>query len=151
MAAASENSRDDEPKARPRKTKKKKRKRSAPEGEKQAEKAALRPELDAKGNERPRFLLSFPEDPALEPLIEAFEAGNYAFVRDHAGQVAEETQSEAVRLAALELRRRIEPDPLLKFLLLASMLLLLLLAGWAYMTHGAHVLGPDGDHAGHNH
>ena len=110
----------------------------------------LRPALDEADNERPRFLLSFPEDPQLEPLIVAFESGNYAYVREHAGKVAEQTSDEAVRLAALELRRRIDPDPLMRYLLIASVVLLLCLTGWTYMNRGAHVLGPA-DHAGHEH
>jgi hypothetical protein len=88
--------------------------------------------LDAQGRERPRFLLGFPRDPDLERLARAFEAGNYALVRAEAEALAERTQSRAVRDAALELRRRIEPDPLAKYLLALTAVLLLSLAYWAY-------------------
>jgi hypothetical protein len=88
--------------------------------------------LDAKGRERPRFLLQFPEHPELARLVTAFEAGNYALVREEAEALAERAESPAVRDAALELRRRIEPDPLVKYLLALTAALLLFLAYFAY-------------------
>jgi hypothetical protein len=88
--------------------------------------------LDAAGRERPRFLLGFPADPELSRLTAAFEAGNYALVRAEAGALAERAESPAVRDAARELLRRIEPDPLAKYLLALTAALLLLLAYWAY-------------------
>jgi hypothetical protein len=88
--------------------------------------------LDASGRERPRFLLAFPEHPDLARLSAAFEAGNYALVRDEAEALAERAESPAVRDAALELRRRIEPDPLAKYLLALTAALLLFLAYFAY-------------------
>lgn len=88
--------------------------------------------LDAAGRERPRFLLGFPEHPELKRLAAAFEAGNYALVRAEAEALAERTESRAVKEAALELRRRIEPDPLAKYLLALTAVLLLSLAYWAY-------------------
>jgi len=91
-----------------------------------------RPALDAQGMQRPAFVLSFPEDPELERLIEAFERGNYALVRREAERLAAKTDDPAVREAALELRRRIEPDPLARYLLLISLLLLVFLVIWAY-------------------
>lgn len=96
-----------------------------------------RPPLDDHGMERPRFLLDFPEDPALERLIVAFEAGNFALVRKDAERVARETENPEVRNAALELRRRIDPDPLAKYLLAISLVLLVVLVVWAYRA-GAH-------------
>lgn len=88
--------------------------------------------LDAAGRERPRFLLGFPAHPELSRLSAAFEAGNYALIREEAPALAERAESPAVRAAALELRRRIEPDPLAKYLLALTAALLLLLAYWAY-------------------
>jgi hypothetical protein len=88
--------------------------------------------LDATGRERPRFLLAFPDDPDLSRLAAAFEAGNYALVRTEAEALAERTESPAVRDAALELRRRIDPDPLAKYLLALTGALLLFLAYFAY-------------------
>ena len=88
--------------------------------------------LDAAGRERPRFLLGFPKDPDLARLAAAFEAGNYALVRAEAEALAERTDNRAVRDAALELRRRIAPDPLAKYLLGLTAALLLSLAYFAY-------------------
>lgn len=88
--------------------------------------------LDASGRERPRFLLGFPEHPDLARLAAAFEAGNYALVRAEAEAVAERAENPAVRDAALELRRRIDPDPLAKYLLALTAALLLSLAYFAY-------------------
>jgi hypothetical protein len=88
--------------------------------------------LDPSGRERPGFLLAFPEHPDLARLTAAFEAGNYALVRAEAEALAERAESPAVRDAALELRRRIEPDPLAKYLLALTAALLLFLAYFAY-------------------
>jgi hypothetical protein len=88
--------------------------------------------LDATGRERPRFLLGFPQHPDLTRLAAAFEAGNYALVREEAEALAERTDNPAVRDAALELRRRIDPDPLAKYLLALTAALLLFLAYFAY-------------------
>jgi hypothetical protein len=113
----------------------KKRKKRAPEPE--ASPAEPKPPaLTPDGRERPLFVLGFPEDPELDRLVHAFEAGNYAFVREHAPKLAERTSSPRVRDAARELARRIEPDPLIKVLLGLSVALFLVLAFWAYKTHG---------------
>lgn len=112
------------------KKKKKKRKRASEPA------SSARPELDADGRERARFLLDFPKDPELEPLITAFESGDYATVRRDAPALAERTEDAEVRDAALELARRIEPDPLMKYLLLASVVLLVFLTMQAYFGHG---------------
>lgn len=88
--------------------------------------------LNAAGRERPRFLLGFPPHAELARLSAAFEAGNYALVREEAEALAERAESPAVRDAALELRRRIDPDPLAKYLLALTAALLLALAYFAY-------------------
>jgi hypothetical protein len=114
----------------------KKRKRRKRPAEPDVESAEIRapdpPELDANGRERPRFLLSFPAHPELERLAAAFEQGNYTLVRRGAPALAKNSEDPAVRAAALELQRRIEPDPLIKYLLLASFVLLLVLVAYAY-------------------
>ncbi len=92
--------------------------------------------IDSNGMERPKFLLDYPEDPALDRLIAAFESGNYALVRRDAEAVAKAAEDPAVRDAALELRRRIEPDPLAKYLLLIAAVLLVYLVAWAYRQGG---------------
>lgn len=91
-----------------------------------------RPALNAASERRPRFLLEFPEDPELESLILAFEEGNFAKVRAEAEPLARRTQNEAVRQAALELRRRIDPDPLLLWLLGLCFALFVFIVVWVY-------------------
>lgn len=75
-----------------------------------------------------RFLRSFPNDPALAPLVAAFERGDYAFVRAEAPALAARTKDEQVRRAALELRRRIDPDGLSLVLVGLAFALLIVLA-----------------------
>jgi hypothetical protein len=116
-----------------RKTKRRKRKKHKSSTKSKLQ--DLRPELDASGRERPRFLLGFPKHPELEPLIQAFETGNYALVRRDAPALAERTDDPAVRDAAIELRRRIDPDPIYKYLLGISVLLLAFLTAYAYLGH----------------
>lgn len=94
---------------------------------------AERPRLNARGEERPRFLLGFPQDPALEPLIEAFEAGNYARVREQAPELAKNASEAEVRRAAEELLARIEPDPLVKLLLAVAIGLFLFVLIFVYV------------------
>jgi hypothetical protein len=113
----------------------KRRKRKKAKSSTKHERDDLRPELDARGRERPRFLLGFPKHPELEPLIQAFETGNYALVRRDAPALAERTDDPAVRDAAIELRRRIDPDPLYKYLLGVSVVLLAFLTAYAYLGH----------------
>ena len=91
-----------------------------------------RPRLNAAGEERPTFLLTFPEDPELEALMVAFEQGNFAEVRARAPELAKRSSDPEVRRAALELRRRIDPDPLLIVLLLFSLGLFSFLVVWVY-------------------
>ena len=99
---------------------------------KKREAAGSRSELDANGRERPRFLLTFPVDPDLDRLVAAFERGDFATVRADAPALADRAEDERVRDAALELRQRIDPDPLIRYLLLASVILLAVLVLHAY-------------------
>lgn len=93
-----------------------------------------RPRTNALGEERPAFLLEYPHDPELERLIEAFEAGNFALIRRDAAELARRTNDEAVRRAALELRRRIDPDPLLLVMLALSIALFSFITLWIYLS-----------------
>jgi len=79
------------------------------------------------------FAHSFPEDPELRRLVAAFDAGDYLAVRKGAPVLAERTSDPAVRKAALDLRRRIEPDPLQLYLLGLTLLLLVFLVAWFYL------------------
>ena len=91
--------------------------------------------LNAEGRERPGFLLAFPEDPELQRLVRAFEAGNYEAVRLGAPRLAESTESAKVRAAARELRRRIDPDPLMKYLLAVAVALFAFVVWYTYQNH----------------
>ena len=79
------------------------------------------------------FAQNFPEDPELGRLVAAFEAGDYRTVRDEAPKLAERTQDPEVRRAALELRKRIDPDPLQLYLLGLTFALLAFLTSWFYL------------------
>jgi hypothetical protein len=92
--------------------------------------------LGPEGWERPGFVLDFPKDPELDRIVRAFELGNYAFVREHAKKLAEGASDEGVKSAAVELLRRIEPDPLVKILFAMSIGLLLFMVFYAYRSHG---------------
>ncbi len=78
-------------------------------------------------------MADFPDDPRLRELTEAFERGDYRFVRDHAAKL--EASAPELAQAARELRARIDPDPLAVKLILASAALLVFLTAWAYHAH----------------
>jgi hypothetical protein len=84
--------------------------------------------------ELPAFARSFPDDPRLRALVEAFERGHYDVVRREAPRLAEDTKEGApdVARAARALRARLEPDPTAVKLLAGAVILLVLLAVWAY-------------------
>ncbi len=84
---------------------------------------------------RARFLASLPDDPALRALGDAFEKGNYARVRAEAPKLVRDSEREDVREAARNLLERIEPDPLMKYLLVVALLLLLGVTVFAYGSH----------------
>jgi hypothetical protein len=86
-----------------------------------------------RGPARPAFARDFPEDPALDALVAAFEAGDYARVRREAPALARSTESDEVRVAARALRRRIDPDPAAVYLLGIASVLLVFLAGWYWL------------------
>ena len=90
------------------------------------------PLLDANGRERPHFLLSFPDDAELQKLVRAFEAGNYRAVRQLAPELIRTSEDITVRAAARELMRRIEPDPLTKYLLGVALLLFVFVVWYTY-------------------
>jgi hypothetical protein len=91
--------------------------------------------LNVDGRERPAFLLEFPVDPELQRLARAFEVGNYEAVRLGAPRLIETTEDAAVRDAARELRRRIEPDPLMKYLLWVAIALFVFVVWYTYQNH----------------
>jgi hypothetical protein len=90
--------------------------------------------FNLEGRERPRFLLEFPRDPELQRLAQAFEAGNYQAVRTGASKLAQSTEDPIVRAAAQELRRRIDPDPLMKYLLSVAIVLFVFVVWYTYQA-----------------
>lgn len=92
--------------------------------------------LDGDERERPAFLLAFPEDPELQRLVAAYERGDFKTVRQAAPELAARSQEPAVRSAALELRRRIDPSPLLLWFLGSALALFVVLAFWSYCEAG---------------
>jgi hypothetical protein len=81
----------------------------------------------------PAFARGWPRDPELDALVAAFEAGDYARVRAKAPELARSTESDAVRRAARELARRLDPDPAAVYMLMAAAALLVFLAGWYWL------------------
>lgn len=113
----------------------------------------------------PGFAKSFPDHPAVEALVLAFERGNYASVREGAKALLEPSskpatkspdakkgdelphplppgpeERDAIRGAARELLRRTEPDPLAVYMVLGAVVLLAFLSIW-YWSH-PHGPGP---------
>jgi hypothetical protein len=102
--------------------------------ERVAEQARPEALLNADGRERPRFLLTFPQDVELARLVRAFEQGNYQAVRLGAPRLASSTRDPLVRAAARELRRRIDPDPLVKYLLAVALGLFVFVVWYTYQS-----------------
>ncbi|MBN2191614.1 MAG: hypothetical protein JW751_02260 [Polyangiaceae bacterium] len=115
------------------------RKRRLRAGARRSEMArAARAAREPESYNPPEFVRHFPSDPALAGLVAAFERGNYRWVRVAAPRLAKATKSEAVRRAALELRRRVDPDPLATVLLGIAVALLGFLLFWTYfLPHGS--------------
>lgn len=82
-------------------------------------------------NQRPKFTESYPKDPKLERLVDAFTQGNHRLVRDEAEALAKATDDPEVAKAARDLRRRLDPDPIAYVLLATTAILLLVLSIWA--------------------
>ena len=106
---------------------------------KRRKKKKRRADTEAQGGRQipadwPPFARAYPADPALDRLVDAFERGDYAAVRAGAPVLAKTADSDDVRRAAADLRRRVDPDPLAVGLLLAAAALLVFLSAW-YWSH----------------
>ena len=82
----------------------------------------------------PLFAQRYPQDEKLDSLLASFERGNYAAVREGAEKLLAGDAKPAVRQAAEDLLRRLEPDPLARYLLGIATLLLVFFSIW-YFTH----------------
>ena len=111
--------------ARPRRVRKKKRRARKGQGA-----DASPPEEQDTRSDVPAFAARFPRHPDLDRLLQAFEAGNFAYVRREAPRLAKRTDDAKVRAAAQELRRRIDPEPTSMFLWALGVALLLFLYGY---------------------
>jgi hypothetical protein len=92
--------------------------------------------------DRPPFAESYPREATLDELVRAFEAGDYARVREGAPNLAVSTEDAAVRASALDLRSRIDADPIAKWMLIFTGVLLVALTVW-WVVH-AHTPPPGG-------
>lgn len=79
------------------------------------------------------FTRSYPDDPELRRLVDAFDSGDYFTVREGAPKLASSTSDEAVRKAALDLRKRLEPAPAQVYLFGLTFALLVFLVAWVYL------------------
>jgi hypothetical protein len=91
-----------------------------------------RPEADV-----PAFARSFPEEPRLDALVQAFVRGDYARVRREGPALAETAEKAEVKSAARELVRRTNADPLMVLLLVLTFLLLGFVSLY-WMARGGH-------------
>jgi hypothetical protein len=116
----------------PRPRRRKRRRPASPEATPDTQEPELSPagETDERA---PAFARGWPRDEALDRLVAAFEAGDYARVRREAPVLARKTGSDAVRRAARELARRLDPDPVAVYMLMAAVALLVFLAGWYWL------------------
>ena len=80
---------------------------------------------------RPKFTESYPSDPALDRLVDAFSRGNHRLVRDEAEALATKTDDPEVAKAARDLKKRLAPDPIAYVLLATTAALLVVLVAWA--------------------
>lgn len=94
-------------------------------------------EFDQDGGERPRFLLQYPRHAALDPLVTAFEVGDFRSVRRGAESLRNADVPAPVQQAAQELLRRTRPDPLVVALLGVCFFLLSAVVGWTYLGPGS--------------
>jgi hypothetical protein len=88
--------------------------------------------FDADGRFRPRFVLSFPDDPDLRALVVLFEKGDFKTLNERAPELARRTQDRDVRAACEELMRRTRPDPTIKLMLLLAIGFFFFLVVWTY-------------------
>jgi hypothetical protein len=82
----------------------------------------------------PLFAQRYPRDETLDGLLSTFDRGDYATVREGAQKLIASSKKPAVRQAAEDLLRRLEPDPLARYLLAVATLLLVFFSIW-YFTH----------------
>lgn len=90
----------------------------------------------------PAFAKTFPADPELARLVEAFERGDYRAVRSGTEALGK-SEDEAVRKAAKELRSRTSADPFAKIALVLTAALLVWLTFYWEQHDGKRNVEPD--------
>jgi hypothetical protein len=83
---------------------------------------------------RPAFARDFPRVPALDALVTAFSAGDFARVRAEAAQVMASSTDDGVKRAVETLVTRTKPDPIAALLVAFAAVLLIALSAW-WITH----------------
>ena len=91
---------------------------------------------------RPPFAAEFPRDPALDALLRAFEAGNFGRVREEAPKLAASASDPSVARAAREILARTRPDPLARWVLVITGVLLVALSAWWIAHDGPPASAP---------
>jgi hypothetical protein len=92
-------------------------------------------------NRRPLFARAFPRDPELDALVEAFERGDYARVREEGPKVGAASADEGIKGAARVLVDRTKPDAVAVGLLVLGAMFVGLLSAW-WIAHGHPPPGP---------
>lgn len=133
---------------------------ASPAGDDAKAKASAAPKATVKARKKPRstddeeddepnapagprgrlsFARSFPPSAELDALLDAFDRGNYARVRELAPPLVARADAPEIARAARDVARRVEPDRTVLALLGISIALLAVLAIW-FWTHklGAH-------------
>lgn len=91
----------------------------------------------------PGFADAYPRHPKLDELVEAFERGDYAYVRREGLVLKGSTHDPRVRDAAEDLIRRTGPSRAMLAFLFFTLLLLLALA-WYWTAHHGYAEHPHG-------
>lgn len=85
------------------------------------------------GAKRPSFASGYPQSETLDDLLGAFDAGDFAAVREGTSALLASETDDAILAATADLRRRIYPGATAVYILALSVGLLLFLAGYYWL------------------
>jgi hypothetical protein len=84
---------------------------------------------------RPPFARDYPKTAEIDALLALFEKGDYGGLRTEAKKL-EQHESDAVRAAARDLVSRTEPDPAMRWVFIAILVMILAVSAyWLARTH----------------
>ncbi len=84
---------------------------------------------------RPPFARDYPKLPEIAALLDLFERGDYAGLREAAKKL-EAHEDENARRAARDLVSRTEPDPAMRWIFLGVLVMILAITGyWIARAH----------------